>query len=97
MSTEKGLWEPDAVSGSSGFDPAVFARVPDLRHAGDWGAGVTVASVLAAPVLCFGDIRYFGENALIELAQCGLAWTAGVLFAVAAARARDMRAEVRAA
>ncbi len=89
MSIEKGLWESDTVPGSPGFDSAAFARVPDLRHAGDWGVGVTIMAVLAAPILCLGDVRYFEENALIELTQCALAWTAGVLFMVAAMRAPD--------
>ena len=89
MSIEKGLWEPEAVPVSPSFDPADFARVPDLRHAGDWGVGATIAAVLAAPLLCLGDVRYFEENALIELTQCALAWTAGVLFMVAALRATD--------
>ncbi|MEQ9197184.1 MAG: hypothetical protein RIE84_10550 [Parvibaculum sp.] len=89
MSIEKGLWEADTVPGSPGFDSAAFARVPDLRHAGDWGVGVTIVVVLAAPILCLGDVRYFEENALIELTQCALAWTAGVLFMVAAMRAPD--------
>ncbi len=87
MSIEKGLWESDTVPGSPGFDSAAFARVPDFRHAGDWGVGVTIMAVLAAPILCLGDVRYFEENALIELTQCALAWTAGVLFMVAAMRA----------
>lgn len=89
MSIEKDLWNPQAVPGSSGFDPAAFVRVPDLRHAGDWGAGLTVVAVLVTTFLCLGDVSYFEENALIELTQCALAWTAGVLFMVAARRATD--------
>lgn len=89
MSIEKGLWEPDTVPGSPGIDSATLARVPDLRHAGDWGVGLTIMAALAAPILCLGDVRYFEENALIELTQCALAWTAGVLFMAAAMRAPD--------
>ena len=76
--------ETGLVSGA-----AAIIHVPDIRHLGDWLAGLAIAAVCLELVLCLGDVSLYRENALIELSQCVLLWIGGALFIAAATRARD--------
>lgn len=73
----------------------VAAVVPLSRYPGDWPAGAAAVATLVQLFVCFGNIGYFDENALVELTQCALLLSATVLFCVAARKTADRLTLVR--